>query len=270
MVIPRPLTRNLFFTGKGGVGKTSVASATAVGLADEGRRVLLVSTDPASNLDEVFGVELASVPMPVPGVPGLLAMNIDPEAAARTTGNAWSAPIGACSPMPPSRAWRSNSRAPALSKSRPSMSSHDSSAILRPRRSSTTSSSTRPPPGTRFVSSSFPQPGRCSLRTMWAATPAWGRSRVSRRKGKLYIGTQSPLRPGNNGARPREPRRSDGASRGGADERGSGRTRDQEPTPGTERAFRGKRSQRPQRGCLGSQGQRRTLSKSGNLGGLAP
>jgi arsenite/tail-anchored protein-transporting ATPase len=84
MIIPRPLTRNLFFTGKGGVGKTSVASATAVGLADEGRRVLLVSTDPASNLDEVFGVELAGVPMPIPGVPGLLAMNIDPEAAARS------------------------------------------------------------------------------------------------------------------------------------------------------------------------------------------
>ena len=62
MVIPGPITRNLFFTGKGGVGKTSVASATAVGLADEGKRVLLVSTDPASNLDEVFGVELAAGP----------------------------------------------------------------------------------------------------------------------------------------------------------------------------------------------------------------
>ena len=60
MVIPGPFTRNLFFTGKGGVGKTSVASATAVGLADQGKRVLLVSTDPASNLDEVFGVELGT------------------------------------------------------------------------------------------------------------------------------------------------------------------------------------------------------------------
>ena len=83
MVIPGPFTRNLFFTGKGGVGKTSVAGATAVGLADQGQRVLLVSTDPASNLDEVFGVELAGRPTPVPGVPGLCAMNIDPEAAAR-------------------------------------------------------------------------------------------------------------------------------------------------------------------------------------------
>lgn len=83
MVIQTPVTRNLFFTGKGGVGKTSVASATAVGLADEGKRVLLVSTDPASNLDEVFGVELGMLPTPIPDVTGLSAMNIDPEAAAR-------------------------------------------------------------------------------------------------------------------------------------------------------------------------------------------
>jgi len=83
MIIGEPVTRNLFFTGKGGVGKTSVASATAVGLADAGKRVLLVSTDPASNLDEVLGAELGMVPTPVPDVPGLWAMNLDPEAAAR-------------------------------------------------------------------------------------------------------------------------------------------------------------------------------------------
>lgn len=75
-------TPNLFFTGKGGVGKTSVACAVAVALADAGKSVLLVSTDPASNLDEVFGLRLANVPTPVPGVPGLSAMNVDPEAAA--------------------------------------------------------------------------------------------------------------------------------------------------------------------------------------------
>ena len=83
MIIRNPVTRNLFFTGKGGVGKTSVASATAVALADEGKRVLLVSTDPASNLDEVFGVALGMRPTPIPEVPGLCAMNIDPEAAAK-------------------------------------------------------------------------------------------------------------------------------------------------------------------------------------------
>ncbi len=74
--------RNLFFTGKGGVGKTSVACATAIALADRGRRVLLVSTDPASNLDEVLDTPLASEPRPVAGVRGLFAQNIDPEAAA--------------------------------------------------------------------------------------------------------------------------------------------------------------------------------------------
>ena len=76
-------TRYLFFTGKGGVGKTSLASATAIKLADEGQRVLLVSTDPASNLQHVFGVELGDKPMGIPGVPNLDAMNIDPEEAAQ-------------------------------------------------------------------------------------------------------------------------------------------------------------------------------------------
>jgi len=75
-------TRNLFFTGKGGVGKTSVACATAVRLADGGKRVLLVSTDPASNLDEVLGVALGHHPTAVPSVPGLSAMNLDPEQSA--------------------------------------------------------------------------------------------------------------------------------------------------------------------------------------------
>ncbi len=76
------VTRNLFFTGKGGVGKTTTASAAAVALADAGRRVLLVSTDPASNLDEVLGTPHGSSPKKVPGVPRLFALNVDPEAAA--------------------------------------------------------------------------------------------------------------------------------------------------------------------------------------------
>jgi arsenite-transporting ATPase len=76
-------TRYLFFTGKGGVGKTSLACATAGALADAHKRVLLVSTDPASNLDEVLAVALSNVPTAVPGVPGLSALNIDPEAAAQ-------------------------------------------------------------------------------------------------------------------------------------------------------------------------------------------
>lgn len=75
-------TRFLFFTGKGGVGKTSLSAAAAIALADAGRRVLLVSTDAASNLDEMLGVPLRNQPVDVPGVPGLAVLNIDPDTAA--------------------------------------------------------------------------------------------------------------------------------------------------------------------------------------------
>ncbi len=75
-------TRHLFFTGKGGVGKTSLSTAAALALADAGRRVLLVSTDAASNLDEMLGIELRNQPVPVPGAPGLSVLNIDPDNAA--------------------------------------------------------------------------------------------------------------------------------------------------------------------------------------------
>lgn len=81
--LPFSPTRVLFFTGKGGVGKTSLACASAIRLADAGKRVLLVSTDPASNLDEVLGVPLGPAPTPIPAVSGLSALNIDPEQAAR-------------------------------------------------------------------------------------------------------------------------------------------------------------------------------------------
>ncbi|MBU9723747.1 MULTISPECIES: arsenical pump-driving ATPase [Bacillaceae] len=76
------LTPYLFFSGKGGVGKTSTASATAVGLADLGKKVLIVSTDPASNLQDVFRMDIPPTITPVPTVPGLDAVNLDPEAAA--------------------------------------------------------------------------------------------------------------------------------------------------------------------------------------------
>lgn len=75
-------TRFLFFTGKGGVGKTSLSTAAAIALADAGRQVLLVSTDAASNLDEMLGVPLSNQPVAVPGVPGLHMLNIDPDTAA--------------------------------------------------------------------------------------------------------------------------------------------------------------------------------------------
>jgi arsenite/tail-anchored protein-transporting ATPase len=76
-------TKFLFFTGKGGVGKTSIACATAVTLADEGKKVLLVSTDPASNLQDVLDVGLTNNPKAIPNVPNLYACNLDPEEAAR-------------------------------------------------------------------------------------------------------------------------------------------------------------------------------------------
>ncbi len=75
-------TRFLFFTGKGGVGKTSLSCAAAVTLADRGAKVLLVSTDPASNLSEVLGTNLGNEPQAVPGVDRLWALDIDPMAAA--------------------------------------------------------------------------------------------------------------------------------------------------------------------------------------------
>ncbi|GGS23154.1 arsenical pump-driving ATPase [Streptomyces humidus] len=72
----------VFFTGKGGVGKTTVAGAVSIALADAGRRVLMVSTDPASNLGDLLSTAVGPAPGPVPGVPGLEAMNLDPDAAA--------------------------------------------------------------------------------------------------------------------------------------------------------------------------------------------
>lgn len=86
-------TKYLFFTGKGGVGKTSMASATAVSFASLGRRVLLISTDPASNLDETLGLTLTNHPQAVPHVPGLMALNIDPNEAAEEYRNRVIAPM---------------------------------------------------------------------------------------------------------------------------------------------------------------------------------
>ncbi|PMU86796.1 MULTISPECIES: arsenical pump-driving ATPase [unclassified Pseudomonas] len=75
-------TRYMFFTGKGGVGKTSVSTAVSLALAEAGKKVLLVSTDAASNLDEMLGVELSNQPVAVPHVPGMFVLNIDPGTAA--------------------------------------------------------------------------------------------------------------------------------------------------------------------------------------------
>lgn len=79
--------RFLFFTGKGGVGKTSIACATAIQLAESGQRVLLVSTDPASNVGQVFGISIGDNITEIPNIPNLFALEIDPQAAAQNYRN---------------------------------------------------------------------------------------------------------------------------------------------------------------------------------------
>jgi len=76
------LTKYLFFTGKGGVGKTSTACAVALYLADEGKKIMLVSTDPASNLQDVFNTELNNKGIQIKEIPNLVVANFEPEVAA--------------------------------------------------------------------------------------------------------------------------------------------------------------------------------------------
>lgn len=92
--------RFLFFTGKGGVGKTSIACATAVRLAETGKRVLLVSTDPASNVGQVFGISIGDHITPIAAVPLLSALEIDPQAAAQAYRDRIVGPVRGVLPEP--------------------------------------------------------------------------------------------------------------------------------------------------------------------------
>lgn len=86
-------TQYLFFTGKGGVGKTSLACATAVQMADSGKVVLLVSTDPASNLKDVLETPVDENINPVKGIDKLFAINIDPVNSAEEYRNRVTQPL---------------------------------------------------------------------------------------------------------------------------------------------------------------------------------
>ena len=105
MTMPKFLVdapRYMFFTGKGGVGKTSIACAAALVLARGGKRVLLVSTDPASNLGQVFGVQIGNRITAIQSVAGLSALEIDPNRLRMPTVSASSDRCGDCSRRPKS------------------------------------------------------------------------------------------------------------------------------------------------------------------------
>ncbi|MFC2052954.1 TRC40/GET3/ArsA family transport-energizing ATPase [Chloroflexota bacterium] len=92
------MTHYIFFSGKGGVGKTSMACTYAVRYADEGKRTLIVTTDPASNLADVFEQEIGHHITPIAGVPSLFAMEIDPDQATQEYIERAMAPIRAAFP----------------------------------------------------------------------------------------------------------------------------------------------------------------------------
>ena len=164
MNLPKILTRNLLFTGKGGVGKTSIACAIAVSLAERGKRVLLVSTDPASNLDEVLETRLGIRPTPIAKMTGLHAMNVDPEEPHAFTVNALLDPIASFFLSQPWTTSKNSYPVHALSKSLRSMNLQSCSEINPPRQCTITSSSILLPPAIRFGFYSFLQHGLISSR----------------------------------------------------------------------------------------------------------
>ena len=121
--------RFLFFTGKGGVGKTSMSCVVALALADQGKQYLLISTDPASNLDEVLETPLSGRPTLINGQPGLWAMNIDPVQAAAEYRERIVALIGGYYQTTPCNPSKNNYPEPVQLRSRPSTNSPGSSGM---------------------------------------------------------------------------------------------------------------------------------------------
>jgi len=75
------MTQYIFFSGKGGVGKTTMACATAIHYASQDKKTLIVTTDPASNLADVFEQEIGHKIAQIKGLKNLFAMEIDPDVA---------------------------------------------------------------------------------------------------------------------------------------------------------------------------------------------
>ena len=231
------LPRYVFFTGKGGVGKTSIACATAVQLADAGARVLLVSTDPASNVGQVFGLPIGNRVTAIPDVPRLSALEIDPEAAAQGYRDRIVGPVRGVA----ARRRREGHRGAALWRL------HDRDCRLRRvhrpadrhrhrHRRTTTSSSIRRRPGTPSASCSCLARGAGSWTPGRATPPASGRSpgsTSSARSTRRAVDALADTQPDPHGARGTGTALV--ARRGRSHARGTDRDRHHRPPPGGER-----------------------------------
>ena len=157
--------RHIFFTGKGGVGKTSVACATAVELTRRGKRVLIISTDPASNVGHVFGQTIGNRMTPIDAVPGLDALEIDPEQAAEAYRNRIIDPVRAI--LPPSEIATITEQLSGSCTVEIASFNEFTNLLADPSRTATP-----------FASSSYPATGPPTSMPAGAMPPAWARCLV--------------------------------------------------------------------------------------------
>lgn len=165
--------RHLFFTGKGGVGKTSLACACALWLAEHGRRVLLVSTDPASNVGQVFGVSIGNQITALPAAPGLSALEIDPPAAAAAYRERMLAPVRGVLPDAVVAGIAEQLSGACTTE----IAAFDEFTALLTDGALTAGFDHIPPPATPSACCNCPAPGASFSTTPTATPPAWGRWR---------------------------------------------------------------------------------------------